>query len=631
MKIRTGIAVNKEELDYNMDLIRQELRANIQVVEQLIRDFQQYADQESTSKALEVLKGYAREDIIAILKRMILTFNDIISKTFELQDRYEQLCGHCSLNEVELEDNIEAVNKMIRRTEEIKYEVINVEGMSIEPINQFLEELKELRDMYVDKLDGLLEFNRYTSNIFDEENSELAKIASDFNSLSDKLGNVNSPFGMMLSTTELSIKKTSHGQVKDIPLNEQEELVGISKTDFSNMYKELYGFNDEDIELIWKAKVACYQKYGKVDGEYQFCLLMGRIGYNAYSDSETQSSLWDNTTGKFGYNDPRDYMINELNMSREEANKLYYRVRLQHVAHQVELDSQFSIVDDTNNNTAEYFSFYNYLNSQIDSETGKIYTEDKKEEIMKDIEKNQQQSKYYYLWEHCLQGIDDMKEATESKHDFTHQMITTATIQYKEDVLKGMVDGKFPITIPDLSGDDNWDDESGWFGDIFGITIYGETHVPPSMSNSDYKSDLDASNILSLQSELSSEGNRVSYDEASKIYYERIRSGEINRATYFKTNNPEVFNKIIDQAYKEYFKRNYGKPPQDYAPLYGIPIAPEGVINYNKEMEEQQKKYEEKRKEFDLLTDEQKIEHLSEEAKNFYYSLQNDSNDYIER
>ena len=625
-----GLFINKESLDNNMNLIRETLKQKIGVINNLQNQLIEYSNLDSTSQAIEVLKTYAKEDINNYFNQMLEVFNSIINKTYLIQDRYEQLCGNCSLDEDELEENINKLNKVIRIVEEVKYNLDYIDLFDTLPLNQYIIDLNDLKQMYQNKLDGLLEFNQYTLNIFNEEIDKLAIIANNLDRLTDKLENPVSDINLELTKANSIFVKINNEEINDITL-EEEKLVGISKDDFSKMYKEQYGFDDEEIELIWKVMVRIYQKYPNAkEAEYQFCLLMGRIGYNAIAGEgydkikkELESSVWDNTTGSLGYLDPRDYMINELGLTREEANKLYYRIRLQHVANEIQISSDFSL-DSNESRVLE-----NYLVSEIDPDTGYVYENKKIQDILLDIDKNKQNSKYYYLWMNCQELINNVRGRTNNKSDFTHQMITTATIQNKDDKLKGnILWDNVSISIPDYTNDGTWDDESGWFGDIFGISLYDTVLIPPSMSFSDYKSDLDAYNILFLQHQLSINGNRVSYDEASRMYYNDISSGEINRASYFMENNPSVFSDIFDQSYKNYFESKYGNAPQDYPPTF-FP-SPEATKEYNDTIEEQRRLYKEKRAEFDILSEEEKLNYLPQEAKNFYLSLKNNNNDYKE-
>ena len=616
-----GLFINKESLDNNMNLIRETLKQKIEVIQNLQNQLKEYSNLDSTSQAIEVLKTYAKEDIYNNFNQMVEVFNSIINKTYLIQDRYEQLCGNCSLDEDELEENINKLNKVIRIVEDVKYNLDYIDLFDTLPLNQYIIDLNDLKQMYQNKLDGLLEFNQYTNNIFNEEIDKLAIIANNLDRLTNKLDNPFSSIDLELTKANSMFMKINNEEINDVTL-EEEKLVSISKDDFSKMYKEQYGFDDEEIELIWKAMVRIYQKYPNIEeAEYQFCLLMGRIGYNK-SDDELQSSVWDNATGSLGYSDPRDYMVNELGLTREEANKLYYRVRLQHTASIINLNFQLPLETDEKNALSKY------LNSEINPETGTVYTDNEIDMILGDINVNQNNSKYYNLWVEYQNLINGVKERTNNKSDFSHQMITTATIMYEEDKNFGKIWGFIPAPIPDLSNDDNWDDESGWFGDIFGISFSDRQLVTPSMSNADYKSDLDAVNILSFQKELSNQNENVSYSEASSLYYEQIESGEINRATYFKVNNPDSVDKILDQAYKNYYHINYGSSPYDYPEISFN--SPEASKNYNDNVDNQKKRYDEIRKEFDKLSEEEQISFLPQEAKNFYLSLKNNSNEYVE-
>ncbi len=519
-----GLFINKDSLDNNMNLIRETLKQKIEVIQNLQNQLKEYSNLDSTSQAIEVLKTYAKEDIYNNFNQMVEVFNSIINKTYVIQDRYKQLCGNCSLDEDELEENINKLNKVIKIVEDVKYNLDYIDLFDTLPLNQYIIDLIDLKQMYQNKLDGLLEFNQYTNNIFNEEIKKLGIIANNLDRLTDKLENPIEGIDLELTKTNSMFMKINNEEINDVTL-EEEKLVGISKDNFSKMYKEQYGFDDEEIELIWKAMVRIYQKYSNVEeAEYQFCLLMGRIGYNAIEGGgydkfkkELESSVWDNTTGSLGYNDPRDYMVKELGLTSEEANKLYNSIRFQHEFGNYFMEDEFSptaIVDGKVIESLEKKSFKFFLEGEINPQTGKLYTTEEINNIIDILSNNPQDPNYKNLW--------------------------------------------YQLTIQNLHGEEGWNDESGWYGDVFGIKVYDFQVIKPSLNNRDYISDLDTVNILELKKQLSVNGNVVSLSETQNVYYQKINSGEINRANYFKNVRPDAMETLKKQAFEDYFSKKYG-------------------------------------------------------------------------
>ena len=201
-----------------------------------------------------------------------------------------------------------------------------------------------------------------------------------------------------------------------------------------------------------------------------------------------------------------------------------------------------------------------------------------------------------------------------NKTDYTHQMINIATILHKDDKLR-----LGQMTIQNLHGENGWDDESGWYGDVFGISVYGLQVIGSSLNNSDYISDLDAVNILELKKQLSVNEKNVSLTEAQNLYYQKINSGEINRANYFKNVRPDVMETLKKQAFEDYFSKKYGSPVSF--------ASPEANENYANEL---QKLRDQAIKEFNMMDDNQQISYLKNPIQyNFAKSLLNNSNEYV--
>lgn len=529
--IRIGLLVNKEQLDTNMEVIRNGLREKVDIINQLLVDFSVYGKQESTSQALEVLKGYANNEIPDMLNRLRDVFNTIIDKTYKIQDRYEQLCGNCSLNEVDLENNIEILDKILKRTEETKYQLLKVEVISTEQINQQIEDIKELKMLYQDKLDGLLEFDRFSTDIFYDESQEIVSITEDLRSLSSSL---ESPFistGLFFDRTNIVLDKLLNENQENefnISTPEQEQILGITYNEFAKTHLEVYGFSNDDILILWEIREQMYRLYDSPkEAEQKYCELIGMMVYH-----EGLSGLgWENVLGgEFGTKESIiSFISKKLKLGDEKANKIFDSVINQH--------------------------------DQVD------------------------------------------------KIDFAHNKITMATIL--EDSENGLFLEKYG---------DGFDDESGWYGDVFGLSGLYNKFEPISINNSDYQADLDSVNILKLKEDMEEKGMCYSYDQITNIYYEMVSSGELNRAEYFKQNRPDVYNHVMSSGESKYISnriKNDNNPPIPFS-------SPDANRNYNKEIEE---KY---RKEYESLSDREKIEWMDNPVKSFAWSLYTNSNEYIE-
>ncbi|HFK6935251.1 TPA: T7SS effector LXG polymorphic toxin [Listeria monocytogenes] len=122
-------------------------------------------------------------------------------------------------------------------------------------------------------------------------------------------------------------------------------------------------------------------------------------------------------------------------------------------------------------------------------------------------------------------------EQFNSKTDFAHMSVTLAA-QLHSDGLKwsGSLYGGAENGI--YSAEDN----AGYAGDIFGVF-----DAAPSMSNDDYRADLDAVNLSAIISSGATDGISTITD-----YYNKIDSGQLNRANEFLSN---VGNGSVEKGY----------------------------------------------------------------------------------
>lgn len=332
-------------------------------------------------------------------------------------------------------------------------------------------------------------------------------------------------------------------KLKSMTLAEQEKLIGSSYGDFKNLYISQYGFNDEEIQILWKIKMSIAIRYDNGDGlldatelkrvDLEYMRLMGRITYNSSSDKT--SFAWDRVVGqpdsslnqfldalrKSGIPDIpknlpltsdilKDYLMTDLGLSKQETDFIYYRIRIQHLAPGLNVDSPPE--DDLDTWLRTYLESLNVSNDEINR-------------ILEDANSDDYQ-KVYNNWK---QMILDKKKA---KVDFSHFQIT---------MLANELDN--PQIIKDFAG---------WMGDLYGCR---PLHVKPSCGELDFYSDIDALNIIKLKSE-----KGLSQTEAEILYYQQINSGEINRTEYFFENNSHVINQINHDLYSLYLQRNKDLP-----------------------------------------------------------------------
>lgn len=589
-----GLFINKESLDNNMNLLRETLKQKIEVINNLQEQLTEYSNLDSTSQAIEVLKTYAREDINNCFNQMVEVFNSIINKTYLIQDRYEQLCGNCSLDEDELEENINKLNKVIRIVEDVKYNLDYIDLFDTLPLNQYIIDLNDLKQMYQNKLDGLLEFNQYTNNIFNEEIDKLAIIANNLDRLTNKLENPFSSIDLELTKANSMFVKINSKDIKELTL--EEELLGISQKEFIELYKEMYGFNDTDIEVLWQLKVGIYNRYGKENGEFYFNYIMGRMYYNPDSAG---TDYWvgkgfDVILGNldeltFDTSSFKIFLAEISGLKIEQINDIYYKIRLQHTL-------CGGIESIPNRDFTAGSPMFVWLDKYL---TSKSYSIEKINEIKDNLAKYGENSSYISILNEAYNFWNNEASRMSGKMDFVHYSITTATVlcpDEKSYILEQVGKG--------------FDDESGWYGDVYGFN----QSMEGSINQIDYISDLDAENIVSYMKE----NNISSLDVARQKYLENIKNGSLNRAEYFKKNNPEVLDFIMEEALNNYIaEKNRNNVPPSFT-------SPEAQKAYNDSLKQ---KY---RLEFEKLSCDEKMKYVRNNVKDFAYSLLTNRNELID-
>ena len=553
--------INELEQQYNV--LYQTLEQYINQMENKVFELQSFSDDKSsTSISLLAIKEKIDDQAITNLKQMIEVFREIQIKLNYAKEYYSEYCGNISLDEEDLLQNIEYVKRTIDYYEDLEYSLRLVPELNvIHDVEQIKDKLHELLGMYQQKLDGMYLFEDSIHNLFTNEIEELREIQAnieDMNSISG-YGLLRLPSLVnILSMSKVSNRDLTGEQIqeklKSMTLEEQEKLIGSSYDNFKNLYVSQYGFNDEEIQILWKIKMSIAIRYDNGDGlldatelkrvDLEYMRLMGRITYNSSSDKT--SFAWDRFVGqpdsslnqfqdalrKSGIPDIpknlpltsdilKDYLMTDLGLSKQETDFIYYRIRIQHAAPDVKVDFQPDPDNDDDKSEAK---------SDLEPKL-RLYLESlniSNDEINRILNQDFYSDDYQNVYNNWKQMVLDKKKA---KVDFTHFQIT---------MLANELDNP------------QWEkDYAGWKGDLFGIPIVGK----PSCGEMDFYSDIDALNIIKLKNE-----KGLSQTEAEILYYQQINSGEINRTEYFFENNSHVIDQINHDLYSLYLQLNKDLP-----------------------------------------------------------------------
>ena len=570
------------ELEQQYSVLYQTLEQYINQLENKVFELQSFSDDKSsTSMSLLAIKEKIDDQAITNLKQMIEVFKEIQLKLNYAREYYSDYCGNISLDEDDLLQNIENVKRTINYYEDLEYSLRLVPELNvIHDVEQIKDKLHELLVMYQRKLDGMYLFEDSIRHLFTNEIEELKAIQAnieDMNSISE-----NGIFDLLAITMSI---KTNEGELtgqeiqaklNSMSLKEQEQLIAISYEDFKSIYTNQFGFNEEEIEMIWKVNAAIHIKYpDSKKADKMFNILMGIINYDDWK--------WTIVSGSKEIGDPINYMTKELGFSNEFARQINYKVRLHQGCQNVTVD-----INETNPEIVKNY-LTKYLNGTIDEKTGQLlienFTEEDIEKIVKDIINNHSDSKYYQLWSHCCNTISDMKRRTKGKSDFSHQMIIAATLEN-----------------PDVTQDVK--NRAKWQGDVFGVWLIG---AKPSMNEGDYIADLDAENIKTYKDKLN-----CTYAEAMNKYYNDLSVNSDIRVDTFVNTHPEY----LDECFIKGF--DFSK----YCETNKKPMSIPSTYNQFKRL------YDECFNEYMKLPDEEKIEYLKPHVKNFVCCLKTKSPTY---
>ena len=552
-------------LHYDINELQQQYTIYFQVLDQYTNQLEDklcelksfVEDDSSTSATLSVLKANVNRQVIVNLEKIVEIFSQIKLKLNQVKEYYLSCCGEMSLDENDLIDNIKCVKQIISYYEDLEHSLhLTPEVYAQQDVAQILDQLHQLHNLYQNKIDSMYEFEQTIAHMFDNEIEELREIQLNMSELKALGGN---PLVNILSMSKVSNRELTGEQIqeklKSMTLEEQEKLIGSSYNDFKNLYISQYGFNEEEIKILWKIKMSIAIRYDNGDGlldatelkrvDLEYMRLMGRITYNSSSDKT--SFAWDQVVGqpdsslnqfldalrKSGIPDIpknlpltsdilKDYLMTDLGLSKQETDFIYYRIRIQNQAPGVVVDFQ----PDPDDNSDDKSKAKSYLNPRL-----RLYLESlntSNDEINRILNQDFYSDEYQKVYNNWKQMVSDKKKA---KVDFSHFQITMLANELDK-----------PQWIKDYAG---------WKGDLYGIPIVGK----PSCGELDFYSDIDALNIIKLKNE-----KGLSQTEAERLYYQQINSGEINRTGYFLENNPHVINQINHDLYSLYLQINKDLP-----------------------------------------------------------------------
>ena len=546
-------------LRYDIDELQQQYTIYCQVLDQYtnqleakLRELKSFVDDDSsTSATLLVLKANVNIQVIVNLEKIIEIFSQIKLKLNQVKEYYLSCCGEMSLDENDLIDNIKCVKQIISYYEDLDHSLhLTPEVNAQQDVAQILDQLHQLNNLYQNKIYSMYEFEQTIAHMFDNEIEELREIQLNMSELKALGGN---PLVNILSMSNVSNRELTGEQIqeklKSMSLAEQEKVIGSSYDDFKNLYISQYGFDEEEIQILWKIKMSIAIRYDNGDGlldatelkrvDLEYMRLMGRITYNSSSDST--SYPWDIVVGQpdssalhklyqdTQYKTPipltsdilKDYLMTDLGLSKQETDFIYYRIRIQNQAPGVDVDfsPKSNKPEDIqkakqpfDRNLRKYLESLNISNDEINRILNQdFYSDD-----------------YQKVYNNWKQMVLDKKKA---KVDFSHFQIT---------MLANELD--HPQWIKDYAG---------WKGDLYGYPLYGK----PSCPELDLYSDIDALNIIKLKNE-----KGLSQTEAERLYYQQINSGEINRTDYFFENNSHVIDQLNHDLYSLYLQINKDLP-----------------------------------------------------------------------
>ncbi|WP_088825629.1 T7SS effector LXG polymorphic toxin [Listeria goaensis] len=256
-----------------------------------------------------------------------------------------------------------------------------------------------------------------------------------------------------------------------------------------------FGFSEEESEIMYKVYESLRSQ--SINEEETFKLFFAYMGSFFYGDTEKYGvEAWGIVSGTLNNEELKKKLL-ALGINEEEFSTLEKAIINQH-------------------NACAWNSPANYVEAIFDLDYDALSPEDK--------------ARYNKIYNQY-----------KNTGDFAHMSVTLAA-QLHSDSLKWGASAYSGFENGVFSAEDN----AGYAGDIFGV--FG---ADPSMSNDDYKADLDAVNLA-----FTMKNNPTDGLEIINTYYADINSGERNRSIEFLSNigngSVEEGHKILENQFKDH-------------------------------------------------------------------------------
>lgn len=504
------------------------------------------------------------------------------------------MCGH-SVKESELLEQIAQVGASITQEQRLLGQLKEDELLKKIAVQTNLSALSGVQMGLEGLLQRLRDFNASSSSLFSD-------IDAVHTAIGRGLAVARSAFKAGSNTFELPNDMTWADDIRGAVARYDEELFVREMADNYGWdeakarcwypYKSQYGYKCSEISLMATVCDGISKKFPNLSQEQQDYLwlrIMG--GATDGPDDFEQQAKWDATAGPLSAKPyylfvacslslltipgvsaialPADAYIlstppfytsdirsiyRSLGLDAEQANQLYYELRLQH---------------------------------QFSGQTGDIYSADLKapNELYKYQEVKASMEKVYgpMTDEEFDRRWDSRVSRYRRGSDFTHQMITTATERYRGQD-QGIADNSVNA-LSDVLAQKTYGADvrglSGWIGDVT-----DKAGPDPSIGDSDYRADLDAVNISRRI-----DATGLPYQVVQAQYYSELQAGTTNRAQEFNSHisisdiKHQVYSMVPEKYSTESEKLQYLKEtyPQSYNFLRSVEKRDNHIVDYAKQ------------------------------------------------
>lgn len=443
-------------------------------------------DEEFEGESITAIK----DEFNSILNNDIQNYYDTLtlleSKCNTIIEHYQNSCRGLDLESEILEKNI----SLLKQTKE------NIFKLESNLINT------DLYNTYKFSIDN-------TITMLDDEISENETLLSNLEQLYELIKNsfneVRQTSNLYKDGCPINIKNPGM-TIGDSTTN----IIGITEDEFIDLMQREYGFSSYDAKLLYKINVYIYTHEPVGERDFIMFRLLGQAYYEPWKGDAGATGLA-YLTGEVNF---IEYCTTEVGLTKQEANRIYYMIRLQH-SYDVVKNEVEHFVEPPSENYKSAFS--NYMRGINNCE----YDDQELAKLANDPIYRQEFADFVYS-----------QHNFSNKIDFAHFMITSAVLEQDNDILI--------FNALDL----NSDDEAGWYGDAVGL--YGYYENGASCGNDDYMADLDAVNIHNYKTP----GETI-YRTMSR-YYNDLESNDseskINRADLFKQNEPNAIKMITRET-----------------------------------------------------------------------------------